>query len=302
MRVEPEPELPEFGVTLLLQLIELEEEFSVTKGGKEDGKNLAAFQALEFVAWIAEHYAGWALRHHAGRGKKCAEFVPLGPTSVQDLPFYQEARDQADSHAWELDGEAIYSERKWTKTTPDPLARPKVQRFMMWNILRPMMSHGIFPHRLEVKIRDAFDLAIHDAKSPLFSITSKSAPHERRRLQLRAVAHRAFRCGIGPVKAAEEKVSDAFGVEVETLNGWATQLRKHEDFGQLVVATAITFAENHASYVSAAGSTPADARDLRPHTEPYSNEILQEEGEAYRELDRRPKPKLAEIPKPKNKK
>ena len=228
--------------------------------------------------------------------------MPLGPFSVQKLPFYQEARDQADSHEWELSGDELYSEWEWTKTTPDPLTRPKVQRFMMWNILRPMMSHGIFPRRLQLKIRDAFDLALHDARSPLFSITSKSEPHERRRLQLRAVAHRAFRCGIGLTVDAEEAVSGEFGVAVETLNGWATKLRQHEDFGPLAVATAITFAENHASYVRATASNPADARDLRPHTEPYSDEILREEGEAYRELDRRPKPKLATIPKPENKK
>ena len=310
MAIKPEPELPELGCLYLLELIELEEKFSVAKGGKEEGKDVAAMEALRTVAMFAERYAGWALRHHAGRGKALATFVPLGPTKLRDMPFYQEARDEADSHQWELSGEAIFSELKWTKATPDPLDRPAVQRFMLWNVLHPMMRY-LFPSRLSSKLTEAFDLALHDAANPFFSIRSRRQPYELRRLQLRAIGHRVFRSGIGPVKDAEEAVAEAYVIKVETLQGWPTKLRQHEDFGELEVARVIAFAENHASYVHAYNKRTdhkikaTDRRTqlfLQTHMAPYTDELLREEGAAYHEMDSHPKSKLVLIPKPKNKK
>ena len=141
---EDQAALPKQGAWLLRDLVRLEEKFSAAKGGKEEGKDRAAYEALNNIASIIKQYAGWAVRHQLGRGKECAGVVPLGPPRVRNLPVYQKARAEADQHKWEISGDALYSyELIWPKDAAAPLEQPNVLRFMLWNILHPMID--IFP-------------------------------------------------------------------------------------------------------------------------------------------------------------
>lgn len=265
-----EPDLPEDAVRWLRELIQLREEYSAKGDGKVSGprKDLAAHRALSTIASITTHYAAWALFHQVGKANAGIDWFDRGINWIGH-------ESASNSHEWELSGNAIYLERPWKIEADSPMLQPHVQRAILWNILASLRY--IFPEGLQYILRESFDLALHGAPSPLFSITTTNRSYERRRLQLEAIGHRAYRG-----KGGEEKVADAFGVEVETLNGWATVLRNDENFGPQRVDQEIKTAEYIAVKDREVRENPPDK--MHRSIDIYADKYLERVGEAWQAL------------------
>lgn len=252
--------------TLIERLETLRDDTDPSKGqASEEGKDIAAFQALKFAGKLVDVLAGWAVDHQVGLASQELEFLPLGPAQVRDLPAYENARSRVDIHRHEVAG-GIYRNGE---PIPSNVARRVAVSMLHTN-------SGGMPRSVASELRSALQaLELNDVRPMVQpNLASRKVSFEEQRLQLAALAFVHFRRATKLMNAAEaeEQVSQAYAVSRETVRTWERRLR--EEMGELQVSRVIGFAKNAGSSIDAKRSVLSDASAAFEADSDYGPEAL----------------------------
>ena len=267
---------------LLDRLAEFEAE-TTPLNANASGKDLKAFQALQYAGALVEAVAGWAIRHQIGTAIEGLGFVPLGPQQTRDTDAYKAAKAAVDDHRHEKQG----------NLEPGSALRDDQIRQAIINILEPMLtsyswSRGASPVMAKCvgafqDIQHGFPPALTDISRPKGIPTSYMA----RRLQLSALGFIEYRrVALRMTEtAAREAVGDAFGCADTTIRDWDRGFASGSSpFGPLELEREKQFARNSASYALAAQVLSAD--EMTRHAamaseEKYGEAALKRAANAY---------------------
>jgi hypothetical protein len=230
---------------LIKTLEELEEKTRPSGGAKtEEGKDLAAFEALQLAGMLVDALAGWALDHQIGLAIANLDFLPLGPSSLRNHPQYIATRSQVNKHYHEQDGGAVFS-----GVRPQRLGTAQKRRALR-NFL--YANPGGFEGLLAFELHEGLKELELGWLTPLLRPT-KPKSHSRLRwirCRLGAICFIEHERGKGKKKSeAKETAANEFGIDVETIQTWENRLPK--ELGQLEVARWRQFAYNTGTHVLA---------------------------------------------------
>jgi hypothetical protein len=249
----------------------------------ETGKDLAAFEALEIVGVIARSLAGWAIDHQLGLAIADKQFVGLTGYQTKEHPDYLSMRSEVDIHEHELKGAAVASSN-------GDLTGSQMRRFLR-NLLYPN-SLGMLKNQ-QMQFVKALDAAQFGEPNDFFIYGSRrsrknfSKAHE---LMFEALAYVRFHKQLDGTEIRDgwADVSIAFGVEINTVKGWSSELKAHH--GALRVAECEAMAKHAAEYVKVANcensTTSLKLLAANGHLAHYDRKRLDEYGEEYQKLER----------------
>ena len=133
--------------SLVDDLLELERETTPASGAEAaDGKDFAAFKALQSAGRLVGELARWAIDHQIGLALSGAKFVPKQPSGTRNHPDYLQNKAAVDSHIHEAQGSAYFELDSPTEQSA------QAERRMLTNLLH--MNSGGFPSALT---RSAFE-------------------------------------------------------------------------------------------------------------------------------------------------
>jgi hypothetical protein len=258
-------------VRLLLETLDSLERKTRPSGGSTsaDGKDLAAFEALECAGQLVAYVAGWAIDHQVGLASEDLQFVPLQPSGTREHPEYLRQKANVNSHRHERAGGAE------TGANIDPL----VLRRSLTNLVRT--NCGGWPKWLAQTTAGALEALefgkVHDVFQRVRD--GKKGGLTARKLQLQAISMVAFRrSAYGKTREdALAEVAEGLDTEEDTISSWEKRLKKEMP---LEVARTVSFARNHGSYVYDFNEKkrlglPTDGEDsAKRHGAPYDTEAL----------------------------
>ncbi len=171
--------------SLVDDLLELERQTAPASGAEaSDGKDFAAFEALQSAGDLVKELAGWAIDHQIGLALSGFEFVPLQPSGTRDHTDYLRNKEEADSHEHEAQGSAYFEHDSPTERNA------QAERRMLASLLQ--MNPGGFPSalaRCAVEALKALDFGeIQDVLRPEKTGLDRNA-YTRHRLELQALMH-----------------------------------------------------------------------------------------------------------------
>jgi hypothetical protein len=255
---------------LVKNLNDLERETRPSGGARTAiGKDLAAFQALEFAGELVDALAGWALDHQVGLALSRLNFLPLGTQSVRKLPEYTVAKSQVDSHHHEREGGAVFS-----GVATDRLGLAE-RRTALKNLL--YANPGGFERLLVYELHEGLDSLEWGRPTPIVqAVKSKSHAALREiRLRLRAICFVEYERGKGVKKfKAQDQAAEAFGVDSETIRTWEKRLR--EELSYLEVFRQLSFAHNAGTLYR------ADPQTWISHEQAYGLSMLKHVANEYK--------------------
>lgn len=218
-------------LTLLDKLDKLEQRTRPGKGPPSaEGKDFAAFEALEAAAHLAYWVAGWAIDHQRGLALAGLKFLPLYHPQTRSIPEYTERKRAVDSHDHERAGGLL------TQMTGEQ------ERAFLRNLLRPMWRLGLPPSIIQALEALEFGETLDVLKPKKRGLTVK---YLERRLQLTAIKFVEYEKAKGVPKIRSwEKVAECYGVDANTAREWQSEVRR--ELGELEVANAIHTAQTSA--------------------------------------------------------
>ncbi|MCH8202741.1 MAG: hypothetical protein IH996_06520 [Proteobacteria bacterium] len=276
------------GAQMLQELIELAEKHSVEKDGEVEGKNLAAAKALSTVGVIAFEQAGWALQHLIGLGEQKISAHSLYSVN-KSMPQDDIELNKVEDHKWETAGKALFGQSDYFQEhgIPEPspsIDNPAAQLQMLWNVLHPLLW-GLFPHPLQERLTDAFDIATHGGHTTLFCIDTKSRSYEKGVLELRAVQHRVYRSARWRDPHKTGAAARKFGVQDRTVQAWSKRLRK--DKGKAGISAVVASACIARAKEDGTAKRLVDlgqAEEETTYGSFYSDTALAKAGERYKKI------------------
>jgi hypothetical protein len=248
-----QPAHDKYVAGLLKRLAELERKTCPTEA--PEGKDFAAFTALQYAGKLVQAVAGWAIDHQAGLAMKGLSFVPLQPSGTKQHKEYLAALMAVDSHEHERAGGQLYQSFQ--------ASDPVLLRQLLLNLLRP--NSGGFPIWLTWRIVGALEGLKFGESSPVFMPVETDAKVrlQEMRLQLEALCFVEYRSAKGMKKlVAFDQVARALGVDSSTLRGWGPRLRRN-GLGNLEVARHFSIAKNFASHFGRPDADLAKNADQR---------------------------------------
>lgn len=263
--------------SLVDDLLELERKTVPASGAEAaEGKDFAAFEALQSAGRLVEELAGWAMDHQIGLALSGAKFVPSQPSGTRNHPDYLHNKAAADSHEHEAQGSAYFELDSPTEQSA------QAERRMLTNLLH--MNPGGFPSALArraVEALEALDWGeTQEMLRPEKTSLDRNA-YTRHQLELQALMHVEYFKARGMKKlAAQAKVGKAYGREFDTVRGWEWRLRRK--LGALEVSRMLSFAHNAGRNAEAAQSDPSSGRDLEWFEARHGQSTLEENGKRYR--------------------
>jgi DNA-binding transcriptional regulator YiaG len=234
------PAADPFRVAALIEHLQKLERKTRPDGGaaSAEGKDLAAFDALETAGRLVRALAGWALDHQAGLALKKLKFLPLQPSGTRNHPEYRASRANVDDHAHEKEGGTLGLD---ARDVLDPI----VARKLLFNLL--YANPAGFHAALREMAMEALEALDYGEIQPMLARETDGRKRSLtvHKLELQAIAFVEYRRERGGNKSkAQKQVANALGVSVETLKSWEHRLRK--DFGDLEIERTISFACNSA--------------------------------------------------------
>ena len=221
------------------ELIALEQSTDPS-GGKETSKNkdYDASRALQIVGKLVESLAGWAIDHQIGLGIEERYSVHLSSIAIEQHPELLPAVAAANDHRHEAAG-SEYVDRAIAEGQK---ASPHIRRQMMINLLSALSN--AFPHSLVYETILALESLEYGEVQPLFTPIKKNlgdhgfSAWNLRLSALESVEYFAAR-GYSRM-AAQQKVGDAFGRDLETVRDWQKNVRSR--LGDFKVARCLALA------------------------------------------------------------
>jgi hypothetical protein len=274
-------EIPNEILEILEKLLNLQEASHPKNGDAAAlGKDLRAQEALKLTAYVVRYFSGWALDHQVGLA--LAGMRSLPPTDhlgKEDL--FQEARTEIDSHRHQMAG----TDFRFDAHDPDATT-PKIDGKLLQSLLFNLMNTN--PLGLDDRWKQEYCIAMDAASlqdSHMF-FPNRSGHNTNKRLidalKLRAVGHVYFRHykDMNKLRARDE-VGGAYGVSIDTIKRWESQLNSEIDAVRLSyeISTAIHNAEKYSL------SRQARDKELVEYYEdfsPYSGPALLRNGDLYR--------------------
>ena len=240
-------------------------------------KDLHAQDALRLARKLVAAVAGWAIDHQVGLAAEGFEFVPPQPAQTSHHPHYLQQKAMADDHRHEKLG-AVEAE--------NGNSDPQFQRACLINLLG--CNSGAWPGWLCQTIVNALEALEFGEVHPIFERTSEGNKRDltERRLMLRALEMVQFRRTAYLMKKqdAQEEVAKEIGVGSETVKSWEGRLKGEIP---LLVARALAFTENHASWVADSLKRErlgeaVSLKDREFHESSYNRQALELLGKEYR--------------------
>jgi hypothetical protein len=268
-------------LALLKRLFELEQHTSPAGGEKTViGKDAHASEALAIAGLLVQAVAGWALNHQYGLALQGLDPAPPQPAKTGKRGGDQEERANSEYVKKRALVDSHEHERAGAAASRKPISDPVVARRLLINLLSA--NPGGFDPAIQEAAVEALRELRYGETLPLLRPERwyKKRGYRELRLQLRALGFVEYKVALGDARnAAQDAVSDAFGVSSDTLRTWEKRLPA--EFGHLELEHARSLARKATNRNHVFGRF--SLADLGAFYR-YEDEALRVAGREYRNL------------------